>query len=624
MTAITSPLSRLALSGAPAALSAVAVGAAAQAGWLDAAGGFAGVLAASVAAGALAAGAWSFFRSDAADDEASSADNATTPGAVRRLRALEMSSTLTMLADRDLRIVYLNEALRRMLAEAQNDIRKDLPGFDADQLIGENIDVFHAKSEHQRKMIQALKRRHDAEISLGGRFFTLAVSPVRDEAGERVATVVEWRDVTVENRVQREIDAVVEAASVGEFGSRVSAEGATGLLADMAAKVNRLVETVDAGVGETRRVLGSVADGDLTQRMLGEFKGAFAELQESLNTAAENLQDAFVDITGASSELESGAVGIRDNAEKLASRTEVQATSLEQSSASLGQMATTIKANSENAVRATDLSNGVTRRAEERAAVVQEAVQAMTRIEQSSTQIADIIGVIDAIAFQTNLLALNAAVEAARAGESGRGFAIVAAEVRSLAQRSADAANDVRGLIENSSSHVSDGVRLVEQTGEALTEIVSSFREVSVAITEITEASRTQAAGIDGVSEAIREMDVTTQQNAEMADASLCASRGLETNALRLSSAMSRFQIGGVNGSPVVKPVGAQQSNTVAMSPPPKAVTQASRAPSSGRSAVAPEEAANDRNRKIGTKAAPVLAEADATASVANGSWAEF
>ncbi len=630
MTAITSNLSRPAWSAFSAALSAFAVGAAAEAGWFAAVGGLAGVLVASVATGALVAGVYTFWRREAFDADAPSTDSSASVGAVRRLRALEMSSTLTMLADRDLKIVYLNVALRQMLAEAQNDIRKDLPSFDAGALIGANIDVFHAKSEHQRTMIQALKRRHDAEISLGGRFFTLAVSPVLDDFGERVATVVEWRDVTVENRVQREIDAVVEAASEGEFGSRVSVEGATGLLADMAAKVNRLVETVDAGVGETRRVLGCVADGDLTQRMLGDFKGAFSELQESLNTAAVRLQNTFVDIKGASTELEAGASGIRDNAENLASRTEVQATSLEQSSASLGQMATTIKTNADNAVRATELSSGATRRAEERSAVVQEAVCAMTRIEQSSTQIADIIGVIDSIAFQTNLLALNAAVEAARAGEAGKGFAIVASEVRTLAQRSADAANDIRGLIQNSSTHVADGVRLVEQTGDALTEIVSSFREVSSAIAEITEAGRAQADGIEGVSAAIREMDVTTQKNAEMADASLNASRGLETNALRLSSAMSAFQIGAdcIALRTSVEGVGAGKgsgpiNSALAPAQMPRALAPKPAPRSAPRRAA---EKASDQDWRTVEKAAPAKAEAEQMNAeiTANGSWSEF
>ncbi|MEO1330435.1 MAG: methyl-accepting chemotaxis protein, partial [Pseudomonadota bacterium] len=470
----------------------------------------------------------------------------------QRIRiALDGSSTLMMLADNDRNIVYINAGLRKMLREAASEIRKDLPHFDPENLLGANIDVFHKKPAHQTQMIAALKDTHFTDLKLGDAEMKLAVSPVSNADGVRIGTVVEWSDVTAERRVLRELDAAVSMAAAGEFDKRVELDGAPAHLAAVLSGFNTLLDGVVAGVEANRVAISNIADGDLTARMEGDFNGAFEELQSNINRMAERIQTMVAEIKSSAAEVNRASASISTGSNELSSRAESQASSLQETAATMEEMTATIRANAENSTKAAAESKQTADQAQTGGRIVRDTIEAMDRIQDSATRITDIVNVIDGIAFQTNLLALNAAVEAARAGESGKGFAVVASEVRALAQRSAEAAKDISALIQESSSHVGDGVRLVGETGESLEAIASGIDRMDAMIKDITAASREQASGVEEISNAINHMDEMTQHNAAMANESASQAKGLQSQADALSRQVAAFRIGEGGGQPL-------------------------------------------------------------------------
>jgi methyl-accepting chemotaxis protein len=296
---------------------------------------------------------------------------------------------------------------------------------------------------------------------------------------------------------------------------------------------------------EAKRVLGHLAQGDLTDQMTSTCDGDLAQIKTSLNEAIQNLTATLATVRTAAESVSTGAEQITQGNEDLSQRTSEQASSLEETSSAMEEMTSTVKQNADNAKQANQLAIAARDVAEKGGSVTTKAIDAMGEINKSSKKIADIITVIDEIAFQTNLLALNAAVEAARAGEHGRGFAVVAAEVRNLAQRSATAAKEIKGLINESIQRVTDGSELVDQSGKTLAEIVGSVKRVTDIIAEITAASQEQASGIDQVNKAIMQMDETTQQNAALVEEATSASQSMKEQAQELMGQVAAFKITG-------------------------------------------------------------------------------
>ena len=292
---------------------------------------------------------------------------------------------------------------------------------------------------------------------------------------------------------------------------------------------------------DVRAALRQVAQGDLAapEQSAGVPVGLMAELaamRQALRTLVGQVRDSTVAITHASGEI---AQGNND----LSGRTEQQASALEETAASMEELSSTVQQNAANAQQASTLAVGAAQVAQQGGAVVGEVVATMKGINDSSQRIADIIGVIDSIAFQTNILALNAAVEAARAGEQGRGFAVVASEVRTLAQRSADAAKEIRGLIQTSVERVAQGSALVDRAGNTMEEVVASIGRVSAIVAEISAASSEQSAGVSQVGEAVMHMDQATQQNAALVEESAAAADSLRLQAQELLQAVALFRL---------------------------------------------------------------------------------
>ena len=290
--------------------------------------------------------------------------------------------------------------------------------------------------------------------------------------------------------------------------------------------------------------LERLAAGNLKHRLTDPFSADYEKVRHCYNMAIDKLRGAFADILDHIDGLTTRTSEIAGAADALAQRTEQQAASLEQTSAALEQITSTVHKTSDGAQRAAGVVSEAQADATRSSEIVRNAIDAMGRIETSSRQIGQIIGVIDEIAFQTNLLALNAGVEAARAGEAGRGFAVVASEVRALAQRSADAAREIKSLISTSSSQVEDGVALVAQTGKSLDRIVVQVVEANKVVVEIANGAREQATGLAEVNTAVAQMDQFTQQNAAMVEETTAASHGLKSDIERLSMSVDAFDLG--------------------------------------------------------------------------------
>ena len=301
--------------------------------------------------------------------------------------------------------------------------------------------------------------------------------------------------------------------------------------------------SITTPIAKALQVANTVAAGDLTSRIEASGGDETGQLLQALKAMNESLVRTVSTVRTGTETIASASAQVAAGSQDLSSRTEEQASSLEETASSMEELTATVKQNAENARQANALAEAASAVAARGGEVIAQVVGTMDEINSSASKIADIIGVIDGIAFQTNILALNAAVEAARAGEQGRGFAVVAAEVRNLAQRSAGAAREVKALIGDSTEKVGNGSRLVGEAGATMREIVDSVKRVTDIMAEITAASAEQSAGIDQINQAVTQMDEVTQQNAALVEEAAAAADAMQGQASTLAQAVSIFQL---------------------------------------------------------------------------------
>ncbi|WP_459003251.1 methyl-accepting chemotaxis protein [Stenotrophomonas sp. PSU_St103] len=369
--------------------------------------------------------------------------------------------------------------------------------------------------------------------------------------------------------INTQIQQLASAAAAGDFSQRGDAQRFDHDFRVMIEQLNSMMQVADGNLGQLSQLLQSIAAGDLTARMDGQFNGVFARMRDDANTTVTQLTQIVGQIQASASSITLAAGEIASGNSDLSRRTEQQAANLEETAASMEELTSTVRQNAEHARQANQLAIGAHGVASQGGEVVGQVVTTMSAIEASSKKIAEIISVIDGIAFQTNILALNAAVEAARAGEQGRGFAVVASEVRTLAQRSAAAAKEIKGLIDDSVGKVAEGSSLVHQAGSTMGEIVASVQRVTDIMAEISAASQEQSAGIEQVNQTVVQMDETTQQNAALVEEATAAARAMEDQAVQLGEAVARFRLAS-QGTPAIpaRPLAAPVPRQVAAAAP--------------------------------------------------------
>jgi methyl-accepting chemotaxis protein len=461
-----------------------------------------------------------------------------------------------------------------MLELADGNFDVVLPGLGRKDEIGDvaqAVETFKVKSaEKARAEAQANADRELREAAAKAEQDRIAAEQ-KSEADKRAAAERDAATAKVMNEFDAAVGGIVKAAMAGDFNQRVPLDGKEGVIRNLADAMNTMCDNMGKVMDDLVGMLGSLAEGDLTKRVNAHYEGTFGVLKDSANTTAERLADTISKIKAAATEVANASAEISTSTTDLSQRTEEQAAGLEETSASMEEISVTVKKNAENAQQANTLTAGTRQVAERGGEVVASTVQAMSRIEESSRKIADIIGVIDEIARQTNLLALNAAVEAARAGDAGRGFAVVASEVRSLAQRSSQAAKDIKDLITSSTSQVAEGVDLVNRAGQSLTEIVASIKDVADIVAGIATASNEQAVGIDQVNKALAQMDEVTQQNSALVEENAATAKTLEQQSSAMDEQVSFFQLdGGSHRVVAMKPAASKPAARPAPKPAPK------------------------------------------------------
>lgn len=444
-------------------------------------------------------------------------------------KALDCASTNVMIADTNLDIIYMNEAVTGMLNQAETDIKKELYSFNANQLMGANIDSFHKNPGHQRAMLAKLNSTYRTQIQLGGRTFSLIANPVFNDTGERLGSVVEWADRTKEVMIEKEMSDIVQAVINGELHRRMELAGKSGFFQAMGEGINQIADVIDSTLNDVIRIVQCLAKGDLTQQIEADYPGVFGTTKDALNTTIASLTKIVTEVRGASDNLSSAAEQVSATAQSISQSSSEQASSMEETSASIEQMSASINQNTDNAQVTDGMASKAAKEAVEGGEAVKLTVDAMK-------QIARRIGIIDDIAYQTNLLALNAAIEAARAGDHGKGFAVVAAEVRKLAERSQVAAQEIGEL-------ASSSVEMAEKAGRLLDQMVPSINKTSDLVQEISAASVEQSTGVSQINQAMNQLSQVTQQNASCSEELAATAEEMSSQAEQLQLAMEFFTL---------------------------------------------------------------------------------
>jgi methyl-accepting chemotaxis protein len=447
---------------------------------------------------------------------------------------------------------------------------------------------FEKMSASLHAMAQELDRprryRESGDMEGYGKFLVNECSPLRRQIVEDIGVLLK--------SVQHEVDLQSAEAERATEESKVFIPLAAAIVLLLSIGLGFFItRSITRPLNEAVHVAQTVAAGDLTSRIESKARDETGQLLQALKNMNESLVRIVGDVHEGTAAIAAASDQIATGNMDLSGRTEEQASSLEETASSMEELTSTVRQNADNARQANSLSLSASQVAVKGGEVMGQVVTTMSDINDSAHKIADIIGVIDGIAFQTNILALNAAVEAARAGEQGRGFAVVASEVRSLAQRSATAAKEIKTLIDDSVGKVETGSKLVTQAGDTMTEVVNSVKRVTDIVAEISAASEEQSSGIEQVNNAIAQMDQVTQQNAALVEQAAAAAGSLNDQAARLERTVGVFKLHDAAGA-------KRQDIALAV------------ARSTAKPAVAP--------RRIAPAAAPRVALA------AGGDWEEF
>ncbi|MDG6777237.1 methyl-accepting chemotaxis protein [Thiomicrorhabdus sp. zzn3] len=463
---------------------------------------------------------------------------------------VDQSSANIMMADEDLVITYMNPSIVTTLKKVEKEIQEMLPHFSTEKLVGQNIDIFHVHPEHQRKLLAELKETYVAKLTLGELHLEIVVNPIWGPNGKRNGFVTEWRDVTqsvkleqMQHAVEENLKVMVEKAAKGHIGEQIDVSVLNGFIHDLGMQINFMSKAIFDANNKISEVIQQLSQGNLTQRVVGDYEASLGEMKDAINLSLDTLSQILAQVHVSINQIAQGIEQTSQDNSELSSRIQQQAASIEETAATMEEMTSSVRNNAVNAQEANALTVQASQKMAEGADIMRQTIEAMEQIRDSSSQIEQIIGLIDSIAFQTNLLALNAAVEAARAGEHGRGFAVVAGEVRNLASKSAEAAKEIKNLIERSAQQVQKGTELAESSGSSLNQISESIRHVTEIVGEIATSSNEQARGIEQLNQAVVSLDKNTQENAHLVERSAGSAEMIAEQSRELVKQIDQFKI---------------------------------------------------------------------------------
>ena len=429
------------------------------------------------------------------------------------------------------------------------------PGFNADAFYGNKLSSLFRDSDTADRFDRAVVSGEIVDLEIQSRQIRLLAKPILDSDGSRIGRVTHWVDRTDELAAEAELAALIDAAGRGDFSGRLSIDGKSGIIANLGAGMNQLMDTSEQGLTDVAIVLVAFAEGDLTQRIERDYQGLFGKVKDSANATAENLTRVMGEVRAAADALTGAANQVSATAQSLSQAASEQAASVEETTASIDVMSASISQNSDNAKVTDGMATKTSKEAVDGGSAVSQTVQAMK-------QIAAKIGIVDDIAYQTNLLALNAAIEAARAGEHGKGFAVVAAEVRKLAERSQEAAKEIGELAGSS-------VTTAERAGKLLDAIVPSIQKTSELVQEIAASSAEQSESVVQIGGAMGQLSKATQQNASASEELAATSEELSAQAEQLQQSIAFFNVGDqALSQPILKPSTAPAGRTARLASP--------------------------------------------------------
>lgn len=432
--------------------------------------------------------------------------------------AMNSTNANLMVADNDYNIVYINSSLKLLFKQLEKQIQQQLPHFNADKVVGSNIDVFHKDPAHQRQLLAQIKTEAwKAEFDVQGIKFSLTVAPILKD-NRCNGYVIEWQDVTTQRSVEHSLDDAIKEASVGVISHRIPTDKLDGFYLTSATSINTLLHELQQFMAQTIQNIGKLAFNQLNNQIEGDYEGTFRMTQDAINISLHGLNNMVAQVQFTTNQVNQAMQDLTQNVEHLSQQMQQQGSALNNTTNATENMLNSIQQSLDGINSVDTITRRVTNQVNEGNQVMEDALKAMQAVEASGQQISNIVGLIDSIAFQTNLLALNAAVEAARAGEHGRGFAVVAGEVRALAGKSAEAAKDIKTLIDTSVQHISEGSIRAREASQALESIKNSVAEVNLTMEQVNQASIEQGQAIEQVNQAVSVLDNTSQQAIHLTD----------------------------------------------------------------------------------------------------------
>ncbi len=469
------------------------------------------------------------------------ADQKTLADNTRIKQALDNISSNMLVVDVDQYVFYANDAMSEFFVVAEDQFKLNNADFSTLSIKHLNLQQILPNAEQKIKALTSANKEIKVAIQVGNLELLLLAKPVINSEGQRLGTVLEWLDQTLELATEKEMQFVVDKALAGDLSERISMSDKSGFFASLSAGVNQLVSVTETVTSDTLRVMTAMANGHLNEKIDGVYFGTFEKLKININATSDKLIDVVIQIQDAANSVKTGAAEISLANLDLNKRTEEHSASLQQTVVSMGEINQQLQKNAEFSIKARDVVNQTREFAVKGGEVVELTLQAMIDISESSKKISEVISVIDSISFQINLLALNAAVEAARVGEAGRGFSVVASEVRNLAGLSANSAKEIAASIKESRHKVKQGMRLAHESGEMLSEIVNSVNQASEYVQEIASLSKEQSSSVAEINESIKHIDELTIQNASMVEEASNASYHLGDQAHKLEKMTTFF-----------------------------------------------------------------------------------